>query len=104
MVDIKLMSSGEIATELGGRLRSRRLSMQMTQKEVAERAGINVGTVKNLETRTAACTLDTLIRTVRVLGFADQFAVLFAGKAQSIAQMEQSASAPRLRARRSLRQ
>jgi hypothetical protein len=76
----------------------------MTQKEIGERAGINVGTVKNLETRTGACTLDTLIRAVRVLGFADHFAELFTSKTQSIAQMEQAAGAPRLRARRSLRQ
>ncbi len=101
MVDIKLMSSTEISTELGARLKNRRLALRMTQRELAERSGLNVGTVKNLEAKTATCTLDTLIRITGVLGLADQFETLFVVRSRSIAQMEQVATAPRLRARRS---
>jgi transcriptional regulator with XRE-family HTH domain len=72
----------------------------MTQQELANRAGLNVGTVKNLESKTAGCTLDTLIRTASVLGLTDQFETLFVVTPKSIAQMEQVATAPRLRARR----
>jgi hypothetical protein len=59
-----------------------------------------VGTVKNLESKSAGCTLDTLIRTASVLGLTDQFETLFVVPPKSIAQMEQVATAPRLRARR----
>lgn len=100
MIDIKLMSSGEIAAELGTRLRAHRLQLRLTQQELAERAGLNVGTVKNLETKTGASTLDTVIRAVQALGLANHFEPLFVVKAMSIAQMAQAAAAPRQRARR----
>ena len=101
MIDIQLMSSGEISTELGARVRRRRLSLRMTQEEVAQRAGLSVGTVKNLETRMRASTFDSVVRISLALGLADQFEHLFAAKPKSIAQMEQVACAPRQRARRS---
>jgi|SRR5665213_2670175 len=104
MIDIKLMSSAEISAELGNRLKSRRLALRMTQKELAERTGLNVGTVKNIEAKTAGCTLDTLLRIASVLGLADQFETLFVARPRSIAQMEEVATAPRLRARRRLHQ
>jgi transcriptional regulator with XRE-family HTH domain len=97
------MSAAELSTELGARLKRRRLTLRMTQEELAQRTGLNVGTVKNLETKTTRCTLDTLIRIASVLGLADQFETLFVVRAKSIAQMEQIATAPRLRARRRLR-
>jgi len=100
MIDITLMTSAELAAELGARLKRRRLSLRMTQEELASRAGLNVGTVKNLERKAAGCTLDPLIRIASVLGLADQFETLFVVTPKSIAQMEQVATAPRLRARR----
>jgi len=100
MIDITLMSSAELSAELGARLKRRRLSLRMTQQELAKRTGLNVGTVKNLEAKTATCTLDTLVRIAGVLGLAGEFEALFVVKAKSIAQMEQVATAPRLRARR----
>jgi transcriptional regulator with XRE-family HTH domain len=102
MINIKLMSAAEISAELGHRLKSRRLALRMTQHELAERAGLNVGTVKNLESKTARCALDTLIRIAAVLGLTDQFETLFVAVPKSIAQMEQAATAPRQRARRKL--
>jgi len=102
-MDIMLMSSGEISAVLGARLRSRRLAFRLTQGEVAKRAGLSLGTVKNLETRASASTLDSVIRVTLALGIADQFEHLFAMKPKSIAQMEQIAEAPRSRARRSRR-
>ena len=102
-MDFMLMSSDELAAVLGARLKSRRLSLRMTQDEVARRAGLFVGTVKNLESRASASTLDSVIRITLALGMADQFEQLFATKPRSIAQMEQDAKAPRMRARRSRR-
>jgi transcriptional regulator with XRE-family HTH domain len=102
MIDIKLMSPAELSGEIGARLKKRRLVLRMTQQELAKRTGLNVGTVKNLEAKSATCTLDTLIRIAGVLGLTDQFETLFVVSPKSIAQMEQAATAPRLRARRSL--
>jgi transcriptional regulator with XRE-family HTH domain len=104
MIDIKLMSPKEIVVELGSRLKSRRLSLRVTQEELAQRAGLNVGTIKNLEAKTGACTLDTVVRASVALGLADHFEQIFIVKPKSIAQMEQIAQAPKLRARRSRRQ
>jgi transcriptional regulator with XRE-family HTH domain len=104
MIAIKLMSPAEISIELGYRLKSRRLALRMTQKELAARTDLNVGTIKNLEAKTAGSTLDTLIRIAGVLGVSDQFETLFLEKPKSISQMEQVATAPRVRARRSRHQ
>jgi len=98
MIDIKLMSPSEIAVELGYRLKSRRLALRMTQEELAARTDLNVGTIKNLEAKTTGSTLDS------ALGVSDQFETLFVEKPKSISQMEQVATAPRVRARRSRHQ
>jgi len=104
MIDIRLMAPKEVAAELGSRLKKRRLSLRVTQEELAQRSGLNVGTIKNLEAKTGACTLDTVIRACVALDLGGHFERLFVVKPKSIAQMEQVAEAPRLRARRSRRQ
>jgi transcriptional regulator with XRE-family HTH domain len=104
MLAVIMMSPGELAAELGSRLKARRLSLRVTQEELAERAGLSVGTVKNLEAKAGASALDTVIRVSIALGLADHFEPLFVVKPRSIAQMEQLAEAPRQRARRSRRQ
>lgn len=100
MIDFTLMAPGEITAELGARLKMHRLSLRTTQEELARRAGLNVGTVKNLETKTGACALDTVIRVSFALGLGEHFEHLFEQKPKSIAQMERLAQAPRQRARR----
>lgn len=104
MIDIKLMSPAEVSAELGSRLKSRRLALRMTQEELAARTDLNVGTIKNLEAKAAGSTLGTLIRIASVLGVSDQFETLFVVRPMSISQMEQVATAPRMRARRSRHQ
>jgi transcriptional regulator with XRE-family HTH domain len=44
-----LMGSRDICLELGRRARTLRLTQNITQKELAERAGLSFGTVRNLE-------------------------------------------------------
>lgn len=100
MIDIRLMSAPEVTTEIGSRLKGRRLSLRMTQAELAARAGINVGTVKNLEAKAGTCTLETVVRASIPLGLVEHFESLFVVRPKSIAQMEQMAQAPRQRARR----
>jgi transcriptional regulator with XRE-family HTH domain len=101
MMDIILMAPAEVATMLGARLRDRRLALGLTQDELAKRAGLGIGTVKNLEARTGTCSLDTLLRASLALGLAEHFESLFAVRPKSIADMERSAQPPRQRARRS---
>ena len=58
---------GEMEVELGERLKTLRIHRNLDQRTLAERAGISVRTLRNLE---AGCgsSLRTLILVVRVLG------------------------------------
>lgn len=49
MLDLSLSKPSEIVKLLCERLRTERLALQMTQADVAARAGIGVNTVSNLE-------------------------------------------------------
>ena len=49
MLDFAFSTSDEITAELGLRLKAVRLSQSLTQADLAERAGVSVGTVKSLE-------------------------------------------------------
>ena len=44
-----LISSQDICRELGQRVRQLRLTQNITQKELGERAGLSFGTIRNLE-------------------------------------------------------
>ena len=47
--DLYAKSNYEVATELGARLRAYRIALRLTQKEVAEKAGISVITLARFE-------------------------------------------------------
>ncbi len=99
MLDFAFASPEEIRRELGARLKAQRLAQGVAQEELAARAGVSVGTVKNLEKRGQA-SLDSLLRVALALGLADHFQALFALQVKSIAQMEQAETSKRLRAPR----
>ncbi|GAA5004645.1 hypothetical protein GCM10023206_09070 [Acinetobacter puyangensis] len=48
-MDLFMKTSSEVVRLLCDRLRKERLNQQMTQAEVAQRAGVGVNTVSNLE-------------------------------------------------------
>lgn len=102
MLDFAFSTSDEITAELGLRLKAVRLSQSLTQADLAERAGISVGTVKSLE-RTGQSSVVSLVRVVQALGLTDQLQSLFVLKVQSIAEMEQAQLAQRQRAPRKAR-
>ena len=102
MLDFTFSASDEITAELGLRLKAVRLSQSLTQADLAERAGISVGTVKSLE-RTGQSSVASLVRAVQALGLTDQLQSLFVLKVQSIAEMEQAQLAQRRRAPRKAR-
>ena len=99
MLDFAFAASDEITAALGLRLKAVRLSQSLTQADLAERAGISVGTVKSLE-RTGQSSVASLVRVVQALGLTDQLQSLFVLQVQSIAEMEQAQLAQRRRAPR----
>lgn len=99
MLDLGFSTCEEILREMGGRLRAQRLAQDITQEDLAGRAGVSVGTVKNLE-RSGVSSLETVIRIVQALGLTDQLQSLFEVQRRSIAQMEQAQRTHRVRAPR----
>ena len=61
------MSDQAILEEIGARLKKRRLDRNLTQQEVADRAGLTRTTIGEFE-RGASSSMLTLIRILRVLG------------------------------------
>jgi transcriptional regulator with XRE-family HTH domain len=99
MFDFTLSTSEEICAELGRRLRARRLMQEWSQLELAQRAGLSVGTIKNMEGKGQA-SLESFVQVVAALGLADDLGELFRSKMVSIAAMEQAEKANRQRAPR----
>lgn len=68
----KLTTDSRILTEIGQRLARTRLGLDMTQKDLAEEAGVGLRTVQRLEAGAVATQLSVFIRVCKVLGLADQ--------------------------------
>ena len=93
MSSLVLATPKEICLELGLRLKAQRLAQPFSQDELAARAGVSTGTVKNLE-RSGISTLLTLVRIVDALGLTGQLQDLFELKASlSIAEMQKAEKA-----------
>lgn len=60
-------SAKEVLRELGSRIKSARIDMEITQKQMAELTGLSQRTISNLENG-ADVSLVTLIEVLRVLG------------------------------------
>lgn len=65
-----------IIQELGHRLARMRLDQNLTQAELADKAGVGVRTVQRLEAGTVAPQLTMFIRICRALGIVDHFNLL----------------------------
>ena len=84
-----LSSVEEILQTLGGRIRTQRLTQGISQQVLADRAGLSLGAVRQLE-GSGQSGLDTLVRVLFVLGIVDELEDLFVLRQQSIAQMERA--------------
>ncbi len=93
-----LATPQEIAFELGQRLRTRRLTLNQSQRETAARAGVSLGALRSLE-RTGLVTVEVLLRVAGTLGLNEQLESVFVVRPVSIEQME-AASRSRRRASR----
>ena len=58
----------DIAREFGRRLAAARRSAELTQEQLAERAGLHPVTISTLETATRAASVPTLVRLAHALG------------------------------------
>lgn len=95
-----LSTPQEILQALGNRLREQRLAQSMPQSELAERAGLSIGAIRNLE-KDGNCSLLSFICVAQTLGLTGELDGLFSMKMLSIAQMEKAEQArKRVRARR----
>lgn len=69
---LTLKTPEDVATALRDRFKARRLAMNLTQPGLAQRAGINVWSLKRFE-KTGLVALDSLLRISLVLGVLDDF-------------------------------
>ncbi len=99
MFDFMMATAPEICAELGHRLRARRMMQGWSQVELAQRAGLSSGTIKNLESKGQA-SLTSFIQIVAALGLSNDLGELFCLKVASIAAMEKAELANRRRAPR----
>ena len=79
----KIATAQEVASELGQRLRARRLSLNQSQAETAARAGVSLGAVRNLE-RTGLVTVEVMLRVASTLGLLHQLEAVFVTRPASI--------------------
>lgn len=70
-------TNSELITELGSRFKEYRITCRMTQKEVAEHAGVSLFTVKAFESgRVCNITMNSFIAMLRAIGFLDEIVKL----------------------------
>ena len=99
MLDFYFATHEEVCKELGARLKTQRLAQAITQEELAARAGVSAGTIKNLESK-GQSSIESVVRVGLALGLSDDLQALFKLKVKSIAQMEQTEQVRRIRAPR----
>ncbi|UMZ14471.1 helix-turn-helix transcriptional regulator [Pseudomonas sp. MPFS] len=83
MMDLAFVRPDEVVKQLCARLRQERLSQQMTQAEVAARAGVGVGTLSNLEAGRSVA-FDSVVRVAMVLGRLPELEQLFLPQLDSL--------------------
>ena len=78
-MSVLLKSMPEIAEKIAKRSQNKRLSLNLSQKTLAERSGVSYGTLKKFE-RSGKISLDSLLNIALVLDELENFEKLFAPK------------------------
>ena len=76
LISIDIKTPGEISSEIAGRVKQRRLELNLTQAGLSKRAGIKLPTYRKFE-RTGLISLEGLLRIAFALNALDDFDVLF---------------------------
>ena len=99
---LSIISESEVCREVASRVRTRRLQLNWSQAELAQRAGVAYSTLKLFE-RTGRISLERLVMIASALRALDGFeALLRPPKASSLAEIEARAT-KRQRGRRRAR-
>lgn len=83
MLDLSFVKPDEMVSLLCDRLRKERINQQMTQSELAKRAGIGVNTLSNLESGKNTG-FENIIRVAMVLGRTAELEGLFKPRLESL--------------------
>jgi transcriptional regulator with XRE-family HTH domain len=75
MTDIQFRTAEELQSELGRRLQRLRLSKNLDQRTVAEKAGITRAALQNLEAGRGS-SVKTLVRTLKALNYLEGIEIL----------------------------
>lgn len=98
-IDFNLTSPIDVMLSVAQRAKALRLEQNITQQELADKAGIAVGTVKRFE-KTGEVQFNHLLRIALVLGRLDDFKTLFAADDVPASLYEFKAAKVRQRARK----
>jgi transcriptional regulator with XRE-family HTH domain len=99
-MDMGVMSAVELAVEMGSRVRDERLRRNLTQRTLAERAGVSRLTVTRLESGAPVTTVNFLAVLVALNRGGDLDEVLRPPRAQTMEQFVDEAQRTRQRGRR----
>ena len=91
MVDFTLALPEEVCQEMGRRARARRVALNVSVEELAQRVGISNNTLGNFE-RTGRCTLETFVRVLEMLNALPDLASVLVTQTRSIEEMRQKAA------------
>ena len=80
MLDINLQTPKDIRLDVATRAKERRLALNISQKELAERSGVSLGSVKRFESN-GLISLSSLLEIALVLGRLQDFDTLLAAPA-----------------------
>ncbi len=92
MVNFALALPEEICQEMGQRTRTRRVSLNISVEELAQRVGISSNTLGNFE-RTGRCTFETFVRVLEALDALPDLASVLKTQPRSIEDMRRNAAA-----------
>jgi len=90
MADFSLALPDEVCLELGQRARVRRLALNVSVDEMAQRVGISNKTLGNFE-RSGRCTLETFVRILEALNAMSDLSEVLVMQSKSIEDMRQKA-------------
>ena len=96
MLDFTFATPTELCVEIAQRLKAQRMRLELSQPELAQRAGVALGTVSGFE-KTGKATLETSLRLVVALGLTKELESLFLQKPTSIKELEEASKPLRQR-------
>lgn len=98
-MEMSSLSEVQQAKVLGARIAQVRIRRQLTQQQLADRAGLGLRTVQRLEIGEVSTQLVGFLKVCRVLGLSDRLEVLLPEQTESPLEQLRRQSVPRRRVR-----